>query len=310
MFRRSGVQRGHRPTVCSYATRASSCCPAASSASPFPASAWQQVLVVCSSAHASSAADWNEARAPAASPCPSCSLPRSIRRWAHAARTRDATTTVSRFTGAILGAVGGFGDPFAIPQTRVGHEARPRTALEKKGDHVKSVLMSIVSIALCCGCGEAPETEELASALNGPITCTFQTSNGHYLTAVGGGGRTTDVLHTDATRVGSWERFTLVDSGDGAPNIHYGVLTTNGHYLTAVGGGGRTTDVMHSDAPWLLDWEKLTMISLGLGVYAIQTIDGHYLTAVGAGGRITDTIHSDATRIGSWEKFRLSCTNP
>jgi hypothetical protein len=29
--------------------------------------------------------------------------------------------------------------------------------------------------------------------------------NGHYLTAVGGGGRTTDVIHSDATQLLSWE---------------------------------------------------------------------------------------------------------
>jgi hypothetical protein len=108
-------------------------------------------------------------------------------------------------------------------------------------------------------------------------------------------------------RIGSWEKFTLIDSGDGSSFIHYGFLTTNGHYLTAVGGGGRITDVIHSDATWLRDWEKLTLYSLGYGWYAIQTIDGHYLTAVGGGGRTTDTIHSDATRIGAWEKFYVSC---
>ena len=86
---------------------------------------------------------------------------------------------------------------------------------------MKSALMfSAVSVTLFCGCAvpagapdesgnsEGTETSEVGSALNGPITCTFQTSNGHYLTAVGGGGRTTDVIHSDATRVGSWERFT------------------------------------------------------------------------------------------------------
>jgi hypothetical protein len=152
-----------------------------------------------------------------------------------------------------------------------------------------------------------PEVASTAQALNGPITCAIQSFDGHYLTAVGGGGRTTDVIHTDATRIGAWEKFTLVDSGDGASNIHYGVRTVNGHYLTAVGGGGRITDVIHSDATQLQAWEKLTMVSLGPDFYAIQTIDGHYLTAVNSGGLITDTIHSDATRIGSWEKFRLVC---
>ena len=35
----------------------------------------------------------------------------------------------------------------------------------------------------------------------------IQTIDGHYLTAVGGGGRITDTIHSDATRVGSWEKF-------------------------------------------------------------------------------------------------------
>lgn len=93
-------------------------------------------------------------------------------------------------------------------------------------------------------------------AVNGPVHgCVFQTVNGHYLTAVGGGGRTTDVIHTDAVAIGAWEKFTLVDSGDGSP-IHYGLLTVNGHYLTAVGGGGRVTDAIHSDATRVLAWEE------------------------------------------------------
>ncbi len=148
----------------------------------------------------------------------------------------------------------------------------------------------------------------VSPASNGPVTgCVFQTNNGHYLTAVSGGGRTTDVIHTDATRIGSWEKFTLIDSGDGSSNIHYGFQTFHGFYLTAVSGGGRITDVMHSDATHLLAWEKLSLDSLGNGVYAIETIDGHFLTAVGGGGRVTDTIHSDATQIRAWEKFQVTC---
>lgn len=179
-----------------------------------------------------------------------------------------------------------------------------------------ALIFSILSLPLLCGFARAADSLKpdetqpgKLAAINGPITCTILTNNGHYLTAVGGGGRITDVIHSDATKVGSWEKFTLIDSGDGASNIHYGMRTTNGHYLTAVGGGGRINDVIHSDATQLLAWEKLTMVSLGLGVYAIQTIDGHFLTATGGGGRITDTIHSDATKIGSWERFRLSCNN-
>jgi hypothetical protein len=134
--------------------------------------------------------------------------------------------------------------------------------------------------------------------------CVFQTVNGHYVTAVGGGGRITDVIHTDAVNIGSWEKFRLVSAEDGK---HFGFETLDHTYLTAVGGGGRITDVIHSDATHLQAWEKFSLDYLGNGQFAIQTVNGHFLTAVGGGGRITDTIHSDATNVGSWEKFRISC---
>jgi hypothetical protein len=147
--------------------------------------------------------------------------------------------------------------------------------------------------------------------------CTFKTADGHYVTAVNSGGLTGlgqppfDVIHTDAVRVGSWETFTLVDSGDGT---HYGIQAFDGHYLTAVGGGGRTTDVIHSDATQLQGWEKFTVTKVpsapgGQDVYSIGTVDGHFLTAVGGGGRTTDTIHSDATVANGWEKFHIHCAN-
>lgn len=147
--------------------------------------------------------------------------------------------------------------------------------------------------------------------------CTFKTANGHYVTAVNSGGLTGlgqlpfDVIHTDAVRVGSWETFALVDSGDGT---HYGIRAFDGHYLTAVGGGGRTTDVIHSDATQLKGWEKFTITKLPSApgsqtVYSIGTIDGHFLTAVGGGGRTTDTIHSDATVANGWEQFHIHCAS-
>jgi hypothetical protein len=144
-----------------------------------------------------------------------------------------------------------------------------------------------------------------AQAANAPMTCTIQTNTGNYLTAVGGGGRTSDVLHTDATKASTWEKFVLVDIGEGSSQ--YGFRTKTGNYLTAVGGGGRIADVFHSDATQLRDWEKITVQSLGGGVYALKTVTGNYITAVGGGGRTSDVLHTDATRIGAWEKFRLNC---
>ncbi|MEU4234927.1 hypothetical protein AB0F17_62535 [Nonomuraea sp. NPDC026600] len=146
-----------------------------------------------------------------------------------------------------------------------------------------------------------------AAALAAANTCVLKTLNtGNYLTAVGAGGRTTDVIHTDATRIGSWETFTFVDSGDRNPT-RYGIRTSKGFYLTAVGGGGRVSDVIHSDATRLQAWEKFKVIVLEGNVVVLQTISGHYLTAVDGGGRVSDTVHSNATVIGSWERFLLTC---
>ncbi len=140
--------------------------------------------------------------------------------------------------------------------------------------------------------------------------CSFQTDRGYYLTAVGGGGRITDVIHTDATRVSSWERFNLYYQG--YSNVYAIQTTVSFNYLTAVDGGGRTSDVIHSNAIRPQSWERFNLVNLGVrndgvGLFAIQTVNGHYLTAVGKGGRVTDTIHSDATRIGTWEEFYVSC---
>lgn len=104
--------------------------------------------------------------------------------------------------------------------------------------------------------------------------------------------------------VKSWERFTLIDSGDGAANIHYGIRTMNGRFLTAVGGGGRISDVIHTDATAISGWEKFTFNALGGDLYTIQTSNGRYL---GHAGQSPDVLHSDATVPKSWEQFQVKC---
>ncbi len=150
----------------------------------------------------------------------------------------------------------------------------------------------------------------VAQAKNGPTNCYIQAYDGHYLTAVGGGGRNSDVLHTDATKAKAWERFTLVDADKGTPNITYGIKTVKGYYLGAVDGGGRIDNVMRSSATQLRDWEEFQLESLGGGYYAIKTFRGTYLTAVNSGGlstQVRDVIHSDARQVRNWEKFKLTC---
>jgi hypothetical protein len=92
------------------------------------------------------------------------------------------------------------------------------------------------------------ETFFLVDAGNGYVG--IRTINGNYLTAVGGGGRNTDVIHSNATALLDWEKFNLVPVGG-----WFGIQTIDRHYLTAISGGGRISDVIHSDATGLGAWE-------------------------------------------------------
>jgi hypothetical protein len=80
----------------------------------------------------------------------------------------------------------------------------------------------------------------------------------HFVTAVGGGGRggginnNTAPIHTDATAVGSWERWTV-----NLPNLLIGVQAVtiqmpDGNFLSAVNGGGvSSTGPVSTDATTL-----------------------------------------------------------
>ena len=76
---------------------------------------------------------------------------------------------------------------------------------------LRATIAGLVAVAIAAGGtfagGASASTAQAAS--NAPLqNCTFKTYNkGRYLTAVGGGGRITDTIHSDATRIGSWEKF-------------------------------------------------------------------------------------------------------
>ncbi|NNC12342.1 hypothetical protein HII28_10695 [Planctomonas sp. JC2975] len=128
-----------------------------------------------------------------------------------------------------------------------------------------------------------------------------------FVTAVGGGGRITDTIHTTAVDPGYLETFRLWTE-EGSP--YYAIQTIDGHWVTAVGAGGRITDTIHTDATNVASWELFTPVRVaetdhGVSGFAFQTTKGYFLTAVGGGGHDTgDTIHTDATVAQSWETFR------
>jgi hypothetical protein len=142
------------------------------------------------------------------------------------------------------------------------------------------------------------------SALPGHFA--IRTFGGKYLTAVGGGGRITDVVHTNATAIGSWEKYRLfLVLGGGVPP-KFAIQTAGFNFLTAVDGGGRTSDVLHTDATQVRSWETFSFALDQYGWrHSIQTVNGRYLTAVGAGGKTTDAVHTDAVKADNWEYFYI-----
>jgi len=104
------------------------------------------------------------------------------------------------------------------------------------------------------------ETFTLIPTFDGasPTHSGIRTANGDYLTAVGGGGRTTDVIHSNATVLQAWEKFAFIPLGPGGSSGWYAIQTIDGHYLTAVnsGGIGSAFEAIHSNATQIQAWEE------------------------------------------------------
>jgi hypothetical protein len=150
-------------------------------------------------------------------------------------------------------------------------------------------------------------TEGVASTPMEPLSGSFALATnlrGRYLTAVGGGGRTTDVIHTDSRHLQAWERFRLwVDS---ATRQYYALQTVNGYFITANNAGGLKVNAIDSTATSVGSWEMFKLMQVPFPAYAIQTLRGFFLTAVGGGGQDSgDTIHTDSVKAAEWEYFNL-----
>ena len=129
--------------------------------------------------------------------------------------------------------------------------------------NVKHLGLIAVTAVVAAGLAGMSTSNAGAAVAAAPANCVIRTFNGNYLTAVGGGGRETDTIHSDATRIGSWERFALVPAGNGTVAIQ----TVDGHYLTAMSAGGwsdvdPSNPAFHTDATRIQAWEKFTLVPL------------------------------------------------
>jgi len=148
---------------------------------------------------------------------------------------------------------------------------------------------------------ETPQTDDingLRAIYGGTGTGTtstqvaLKTDDGHYLTALQGGG---DNVVAYWTGVGAWETFELVDLG----NNNVALKTNDGHYVTALWGGGRNIVAYWTG---IGDWETFEKVDLGNNQIALKTFDGHYLSALKGGG---DNIVANWYGVGAWEIFEI-----
>jgi hypothetical protein len=141
----------------------------------------------------------------------------------------------------------------------------------------------------------------------------FKTANGNFVTAVNGGGLTSNALHTDATVIGSWEQFRMNDLAvNGFKPTWYSLGTINGNAVTAVGAGGQYYNPIHTDGWQVGSWEEFRPDKcgdLGSGYeYYIVAADGAPLSAESGGGVGDDYAiwkGLEGPSNAQWSRFRL-----
>jgi hypothetical protein len=138
---------------------------------------------------------------------------------------------------------------------------------------------------------------------------TIQTYYNYFLTAVGGGGKSSAAFHTDATTANLWERFYIRQCGDIGDGYYYDIED-----IAATNGGGLVKNALSLTAE--PNTSKFKLIRQDDGSYALQTSNGiNYVTAILGGGLAhgTDTydnLVTDRTQVQAWEKFRIVLADP
>jgi hypothetical protein len=153
---------------------------------------------------------------------------------------------------------------------------------------------------------------------------TIGTWRENFVTALGGGGKSTEAFHTDAIQANTWEYFYVLKSGDLGDNHTYAIRPAgtgfvpdqgdNPRFISATAGGGRIKDAMTSSTSRGGN-EIFRVEKQSDGTYALRTANGNLVTAVGNGGiahptSTSDTLHTDATQIQAWERFNIEERSP
>jgi hypothetical protein len=146
----------------------------------------------------------------------------------------------------------------------------------------------------------------------------------NLVTALGGGGKSTEAFTTNAVHADTWEYFYVLKSGDLGDGFKYAIRPAgtgfvpgqgdNPRFISATGGGGRIVNAMTSSTSRGNN-EIFKLLKQSDGTYALQTESGRFVTADGNGGiahptSSSDTLHTDATWIRAWERFNIEERGP
>lgn len=116
--------------------------------------------------------------------------------------------------------------------------------------------------------------------------------NNHYVAAHNAGN---SPLIANRVSVGPWEKFTVVDAGNGLVALK---ATVNGKHVAAENAGGSPL-IANRDA--IGPWERFRWINLGNGQIALQAVvNNRYVTTEGGG---ISPLIANRDVIGPWETF-------
>jgi hypothetical protein len=180
--------------------------------------------------------------------------------------------------------------------------------------------MTKMALATYAGIGLAFAVQALAGQPTWNLAVgNIKTYNGHYLTAVDGGGLGGGIAPIDTNSVlgplsFTDNNFTIVWLN--STFTQFALQTPDGRYVTAVKGGGiggpnDDTSPIHTDATTAGPWEEVVLQLNGNTAYIISPMGQWYWYAVGGGDMNGDPenmlpIHTDATSVGAWETFTLA----
>ncbi|WP_298538762.1 hypothetical protein [uncultured Aquimarina sp.] len=114
-------------------------------------------------------------------------------------------------------------------------------------------------------------------------------NNGRYVSSENG----KKPIIANRTRIGSWEKFIVVDAGNGK----IALKGNNGKYLSSENG----KKAMHCNVRHLGAWQKFKVIQLGNGKIALKGSNGKYVSSENG----KKPMNCNRSRIGSWEKYKV-----